>query len=118
MSNRRFIRSKAEPHGDEDGVGFKDFFPRISWIIRDCAGDESEGQIIDESSVSIRSRAYMEKALEVRGYSDESERKNLLRKMIASFFPRRDCFRFPWPSTSPEVRLAALVRIINDLQVA
>ncbi len=99
----RYIRSKTEPHGDEDGIAFKDFFPRISWVLRDCSGDDLDGQKPEESVLSIRSRAFMDKALEVRGYSDESERRNLLRKMIVSFFPRRDCFRFPWPSTSPEV---------------
>ncbi len=80
-------------------------------MLRDCSGDDLDGQKPDESVLSIRSRAFMDKALEVRGYSDESERRNLLRKMIVSFFPRRDCFRFPWPSTSPEVRDAP--RAIN-----
>jgi hypothetical protein len=100
----RYIRSKTEPDGDEDGIAFKDFFPHISWVLRDCTLNETEGQASDEGSISINSRAYLEKSLQVRGYSDESERRNLIRKMIVSFFPRRDCFRLPWPSTSPEVR--------------
>ena len=60
--HHRYIRSKTEPHGDEDGVALKDFFPRISWVLRDCSGDDLEGQKPEESALSIRSRAFMDGA--------------------------------------------------------
>ena len=107
----RYIRSKSDNQGDEDGVAFREFFPSITWVVRNAVNDkEISADIPLDHFLSISSRSYLQKALCVSGYSDEAEQKNIVRKMIASFFPKCNCFLFPCPSQSPET-LANLARI-------
>jgi len=84
----------------EDGVAFREHFPRLSWLLRD-----SDAPLIDERRHPISASAYLERALKVRGFSDEAEQKNMLRKMIASFFPEQDCHVLPSPAAIPGLPL-------------
>lgn len=73
----RYIRSKPDNQGDEDGIAYREFFPNISWVLRNSVlSTEKSSDIPPAHLLSISSRAYLEKALRVSGYSDEAEQKN------------------------------------------
>jgi hypothetical protein len=93
------INTRADA-GMEDGVAFREHFPRLSWVLRD-----SDAQLLDERRHPISPAAYLERALKVRGFSDEAEQKNMIRKMIASFFPDQDCHVLPTPAPIPGLPL-------------
>jgi len=78
---------------EEDGLTFREHFPHLSWLLRDI--DEP---LLDERRNQISSRTYLERCLRLRGFSEEAEAKNLIRKMIASFFPSQDCYTLPSPA--------------------
>ena len=73
------INTHVDTAMEEDGLGFREHFPRLSWLLRDC-----DAQLIDERRHFISASAYLERALKVRGFSDEAEEKNMIRKMIVS----------------------------------
>ena len=73
------INTHVDSAIEEDGLGFREHFPRLSWLLRDC-----DAQLIDERRHFISASAYLERALKVRGFSDEAEEKNMIRKMIVS----------------------------------
>jgi hypothetical protein len=99
-----------EDSGLEDGVAFREHFPRLSWLLRDC-----DAQLIDERRHPISPSAYLERALKVRGFSEEAEEKNMVRKMIASFFPEQDCHVLPTPAAIPGLPLGE--RFLRKLEV-
>lgn len=86
--------------GTEDGIAFREYFPKLSWLLRDC-----DAQLIDERRHPVSPSSYLERALKVRGFSEEAEEKNMVRKMIASFFPEQDCHVLPTPAAIPGLPL-------------
>eukprot|EP00288_Rhodomonas_lens_P016945 CAMPEP_0177713272 /NCGR_PEP_ID=MMETSP0484_2-20121128/12850_1 /TAXON_ID=354590 /ORGANISM="Rhodomonas lens, Strain RHODO" /LENGTH=350 /DNA_ID=CAMNT_0019225149 /DNA_START=248 /DNA_END=1297 /DNA_ORIENTATION=+ len=106
----RTIRVK-EGVGEEDGVCFKQHFPRLTWLLRDC-----DAEVLDERRHPLSSQAFLERALRVRGFSEEAEQKNMVRKMLLSFFPEQDCFILPSPSPPrfPPTPLSASSSLCGD----
>ena len=94
------IVNTREDDAVEDGIAFREHFPRLSWLLRDC-----DTPLIDERRHPISATAYLERALKLRGFSEEAEQKNMIRKMIASFFPEQDCHVLPTPAPLPGLPL-------------
>ena len=64
------------------------YFPSLLWLLRDFALklEDSDGNV-------ITAKQYLENALmEQSGSSESIEEKNLVRKLIKTYFNERDCF--------------------------
>ncbi len=73
---------------ENEGEEMAKYFPSLLWILRDFALklEDSEGNV-------ITAKQYLENALmEQKGSSESIEEKNLVRKMIKTYFLERDCF--------------------------
>ncbi|KAJ1483528.1 hypothetical protein T484DRAFT_1800023, partial [Baffinella frigidus] len=92
-----------EGAGEEDGIGFKEVFPRLTFVLRGVHGEllDERGNPISPQAYLERASvlrgfsngrvvAYLERALVLRGFSEEAEAKNSVRKMIVSFLLQRD----------------------------
>jgi len=92
-------------------------FPPLTFLLR-CGA----GELRDERGRPAAPEEYLEQALQLRGFSEEAEARNTVRKMIVSFFPQRSCFVLPsaappppgapgaepWRSARAQAQLAAL----------
>ena len=89
------IKSKNE---DMDNEEYSNYFPSFLWVQRDFAL-----QLIDPEGEPITSTKYLENALAPqKGYSDEIEEKNRIRRQIQTFFTDRDCYTMIRPLTDEE----------------
>ena len=73
---------------DNDEEEMAKYFPSLLWILRDFALklEDNEGNV-------ITAKQYLENALmKQKGSSESIEEKNLVRKMIKTYFLERDCF--------------------------
>lgn len=53
---------------------------------------------MDEENEPITSKEYLERALsEQKGFSDEVEEKNRIRRLLSSFFKERECITLVRP---------------------
>jgi len=53
---------------------------------------------VDEENEPITSKEYLERALsEQKGFSDEVEEKNRIRRLLSSFFKERECITLVRP---------------------
>ena len=74
------------------------FFPSFIWIIRDFTL-----RLVDPEGNPITSQQYLERALAPQdGFSDDTEKKNRIRRLLTTFFPDRDCFCMVRPLTNEE----------------
>lgn len=65
----------------------KDIFPSFIWILRDHAL-----LLKDVNNNDINSKEYLENALkEIKGFNDNINHKNRIRKLIKLYFNDRDC---------------------------
>lgn len=68
------------------------------WVVRDFTL-----QLVDQENEPITSKDYFEKALELqKGFSDNVEQKNRIRRLLKSFFKDRDCCTMIRPLTNEE----------------
>lgn len=68
------------------------------WVVRDFTL-----QLVDSDGEQISSKDYLEKALEMqKGFSDNVEAKNRIRRLLKSFFKDRDCCTMIRPLTNEE----------------
>jgi Guanylate-binding protein, N-terminal domain len=68
------------------------------WIVRDFTL-----QLVDQEGESITSKEYLDKALEIqKGFSDNVESKNRIRRLLKSFFKERDCCTMIRPLTNED----------------
>ena len=68
------------------------------WVVRDFTL-----QLVDTEGDTISSKDYLEKALESqKGFSDNVEQKNRIRRLMKSFFKDRDCCTMIRPLTNEE----------------
>ena len=82
-NNSNVLNSK-----ESDDKEMAKYFPSLLWLLRDFALklEDSEGNV-------ITAKQYLENALmEQRGHRASIEEKNLVRKMIKTYFIERDCF--------------------------
>ena len=73
---------------NDDEEEMAKYFPSLLWILRDFALklEDSEGNV-------ITAKQYLDNALmEQKGSTESIEEKNLVRKMIKTYFLERDCF--------------------------
>ena len=87
------------------------YFPSLLWILRDFALklEDNEGNV-------ITAKQYLENALmKQKGSSESIEEKNLVRKMIKTYFLERDCFPMVRPVES-ESELQKLMTL-NDNKI-
>lgn len=60
-------------------------------------------QLIDQDGESISSKEYLERALMIqKGFSDQVESKNRVRRLLQAFFKERDCITLVRPLTKEE----------------
>lgn len=80
---------------DMDPDDYSRYFPNFMWVVRDFTL-----QLVDGEGEPISSREYLEKALgPQKGFSDQVEHKNRIRKLLKTFFPERDCLTLVRPLT-------------------
>ena len=85
------------------------YFPSLLWILRDFALklEDNEGNV-------ITAKQYLENALmKQKGSSESIEEKNLVRKMIKTYFVERDCFPMVRPVES-EKELQKLMTLSDN----
>ena len=73
---------------DDDEEEMAKYFPSLLWILRDFALklEDNDGNV-------ITAKQYLENALmNQKGSTESIEEKNLVRKMIKTYFLERDCF--------------------------
>ena len=73
---------------ENDDKEMAKYFPSLLWLLRDFALklEDSDGNV-------ITAKQYLENALmEQKGLTESIEEKNLVRKMIKTYFNERDCF--------------------------
>lgn len=87
--------------GAEDEISSEEYakyFPDFMWILRDFSL-----QLIDQEGESITASEYLENSLAAqKGFSDEIETKNRIRRLVQMFFPQRDCFTLVRPMMEEE----------------
>ena len=82
-NNSNVLNSK-----ESDDKEMAKYFPSLLWLLRDFALklEDSDGNV-------ITAKQYLENALmEQKGSTQSIEEKNLVRKMIKTYFNERDCF--------------------------
>ena len=68
------------------------------WVVRDFTL-----QLVDEDGETISSKEYLEKALHPqKGFSDNVENKNRIRRLMKTFFKDRDCTTIVRPTTDED----------------
>lgn len=89
------VKSKNE---DLDNEEYANYFPSFLWVLRDFTL-----QLVDHDGEQISSTQYLENSLTPqKGFSDEIEEKNRIRRLIQTFFKERDCFTMIRPLTDEE----------------
>jgi len=70
---------------DEDPDDLAQYFPTFFWVVRDFAL-----QLISSEGETITPKEYLERALTPeKGFSDDVEEKNRIRRLLTSFFKER-----------------------------
>ncbi|KAF4117617.1 guanylate-binding protein 1-like isoform X2 [Onychostoma macrolepis] len=94
------IRVKAEKSQDEDkSADFMRVFPSFVWAVRDFTLELKIG------NNPITSDEYLESALTLQsGCSPRIEKYNLPRRCLRHFFAVRNCFVFPRPASTQNMR--------------
>jgi hypothetical protein len=94
----KHIHIKAKGCDDVDTEEYSNYFPSFMWVVRDFTL-----QLVDQEGEPISSKDYFEKALEIqKGFSDNVEAKNRIRRLLKSFFKERDCCTMIRPLTNEE----------------
>ena len=94
---------------DNDEEEMAKYFPSLLWILRDFALklEDNDGNV-------ITAKQYLENALmQQKGSSESIEEKNLVRKMIKTYFIERDCFPMVRPVES-ESELQKLMTLSDN----
>ena len=95
----KHIHLKANgSHEDIDPEEYSNYFPTFMWVVRDFTL-----QLVDEEGEAMTSKDYLEKALQPqKGFSDNIEQKNRIRRLLKSFFKDIDCCTIVRPLTKEE----------------
>lgn len=94
----KHIHLKSQSSDELDSEDYAQYFPSFLWVLRDFTL-----QLVDDEGDSITPRGYLEGALtQQKGFTDEVEQKNRIRRLIQTFFKERDCFTMVRPLTDEE----------------
>ncbi|KRX05422.1 P-loop containing nucleoside triphosphate hydrolase [Pseudocohnilembus persalinus] len=89
----KHIQIKSNGSEECDSEEYSQHFPSFFWVIRDFSL-----QLCDQEGEPITAKEYLEKSLqEQRGFSDEIESKNRIRRLLNSFFKERECITLVRP---------------------
>lgn len=92
------IHIKSKNGEDIDTEEYGMYFPSFMWVVRDFTL-----QLVDQEGEPLSSKEYLEKALEIqKGFSDNIESKNRIRRLLKSFFKERDCCTMIRPLTNED----------------
>ena len=79
--------STSKSTDEEDPDKIANYFPSFFWVVRDFSL-----RVEDADGNKMTSKEYLEKALAPqKGFSDDVEEKNRIRRLLTSFFKDRDC---------------------------
>ncbi|XP_058613771.1 guanylate-binding protein 1-like [Onychostoma macrolepis] len=93
------IRVKAKVGFEDESEDFMHVFPSFVWAVRDFTLE-----LIKEDK-PITSDEYLECALKLKsGSSPQIEKYNLPRRCLRNFFAGRECFVFPRPASTQNMR--------------
>ena len=82
---RNIHLKSASNNEDIDPDQYSKYFPSFMWIVRDFSL-----RMVDSNEEEIDSKTYLETALEEsKGFSEQIEEKNRIRRLIKSFFTER-----------------------------
>ena len=86
--------NQDDDYDEEVGVeDYAQFLPSFYWILRDFAL-----QLQDEDGETITANEYLGKALAPqKGFTDEIEEKNRVRRLLTTFFMERECYTLVRP---------------------
>lgn len=94
----KHVHVKAQQSEEVEEADYAAYFPAFTWVVRDFSL-----QLINERGDKITSKDYLERALaEQRGFSEATEEKNRLRRLLRGFFPERDCICMVRPLNSED----------------
>lgn len=94
----KHIQIKSNGNEDMDSEDYSNYFPSFFWVIRDFSL-----QLVDQEGEAISSKEYLEKALlPQKGFSDEVEQKNRIRRLLTTFFKERECITLVRPLVNEE----------------
>ena len=97
---------------DLDPEEFSEYFPSFMWVVRDFTL-----QLVDGDGEPITSKEYLEKALHnQKGFSEQIDHKNRIRRLLKSFFKERDCCTMIRPLTNEEELQTLETMELNDLR--
>jgi hypothetical protein len=107
----KHIHIKSSSHHDDvDSDEYANYFPSFMWVVRDFTL-----QLLSEDDEEMTPNQYLEKALEEqKGFSDKTEEKNRIRRLLKSFFKERQCFTMIRPVTD-EDSLQNLEQMSEDM---
>jgi len=87
---------------NEEEVDYEDFafyMPSFLWVVRDFALE-----LVDQSGKALTSKSYLENSLmEQKGFSEQIEQKNRIRRLLTAFFQDRECFTMVRPAVEEDV---------------
>lgn len=87
------LNSKSSEEEEDDPEDLASYFPAFYWIVRDFSL-----MLINSDGDSITSKDYLERSLAPqKGFSDDIEEKNRIRRLLTSFFKERDCITLVRP---------------------
>lgn len=94
----KHIQIRQNSNDEVDSDEYSSHFPSFFWVIRDFSL-----QLCDQEGEPISSQDYLENSLkEQRGFSDEVEQKNRIRRLLTSFFKDRECITLVRPLVNEE----------------
>ena len=94
----KHIHLKSQNADEVDSDDYSKYFPSFLWVLRDFTL-----QLVDGDGESITAKGYLEGALDMqKGFTDEVEQKNRIRRLIQTFFKERDCYTMVRPLTNEE----------------
>jgi hypothetical protein len=107
LSKQLQIKKSNAEDVDPDEVA--KYFPSFMWVVRDFAL-----KLTDQYGNPINSKEYLESALkEQKGNSENTEKKNKIRRLILNFFTDRDCYTMVRP-TEEEKDLQNLQKLPDE----
>jgi hypothetical protein len=108
----KHIHLKASNEEDVDSEDYSQYFPAFLWVLRDFTL-----QLVDEEGDQITAKGYLEGALQSqKGFTDEVEQKNRIRRLIQTFFRERDCFTMVRPLTNEDQLQTLEKRDLKELR--
>ena len=97
---------------EQDPEEYSQYFPSFLWVVRDFAL-----QLVDQDGEQISPKDYLERAMATqKGFSEQVEAKNRIRRLLKTFFNERDCCTMIRPLTNEEDLQNLEKKDLNELR--